>query len=172
MKDDLYDYVEEHSKTVGEDKNLTFLLDNYKREKKLDEEQSHIVDFLSDWLWENQLGNSKDNLSAKHVNVDPTFNNDHVVFPKGYKQVIDILKQDLRILTSIPVKRISYSDKVQVITENEEVFEADRVIVTVPLAILQKELIKFEPELPSYKKKAINQTGCGMMDKLVVLFDG
>lgn len=55
------------------------------------------------------------------------------------------------------VKAIEYSgDKIRVEC-SDEAFTCDKVIVSVPLKILQNKLIDFSPELPSDKTKAINE---------------
>lgn len=62
-----------------------------------------------------------------------------------------------KIMLNSPVTAIDHSgDKVIVTTENNGTFEADKVLVTVPLKILQKEMIDFNPEMPSEKQDAIN----------------
>ena len=50
-------------------------------------------------------------------------------------------------------------DKVTVAAESGETFEGDRVIVTVPLPILQQDLIAFSPALPEDKTQALGR-GC------------
>jgi monoamine oxidase len=63
-----------------------------------------------------------------------------------------------------PVNQINYSgDIVAVSTKNGETFTGDKVIVTVPIKILQGGKINFIPALPQEKTKAINN---------VVMVDG
>ena len=59
--------------------------------------------------------------------------------------------------------------KIKVITDKKH-YEADKVIVTVPLGILKKETIKFHPSLPDHKKQAIDNLGMGVLDKIVLKF--
>ena len=49
--------------------------------------------------------------------------------------------------------------------------ETDKVIVTVPLAILNEKVINFSPSLSDEKIKALGRLGQGLMDKLVLVFD-
>lgn len=59
------------------------------------------------------------------------------------------------IVLNSPVKEIDYtSDKVKVKNTSDEIFEADKVIVTVPLTILQEGLIDFKPAYPTNKIEA------------------
>lgn len=50
------------------------------------------------------------------------------------------------------------------------VIEADIVVVTVPLGVLKKDGIKFDPPLPEYKQESINKLGFGVYDKVFVTF--
>ncbi|NRA48658.1 MAG: FAD-dependent oxidoreductase [Phaeodactylibacter sp.] len=61
-----------------------------------------------------------------------------------------------KIVYNSPVTEIDYSGgRVVVKTGNEEVYEADKVLVTVPIRILQQGMISFIPELPGEKAAAI-----------------
>lgn len=62
-----------------------------------------------------------------------------------------------KIVLNSPVTEIDYSaDKVTVTNANNDTFEADKVLVTVPIKILQNESISFVPSLSATKTDAIN----------------
>ena len=59
-----------------------------------------------------------------------------------------------------PVAKINYQqENVQVTDVNSTVYNADHVIVTVPVSILKAKEITFMPELPSYKTQSFRQLG-------------
>ncbi|KAL6049940.1 Peroxisomal N(1)-acetyl-spermine/spermidine oxidase-like [Balamuthia mandrillaris] len=70
---------------------------------------------------------------------------------------------------------------VQVECEDGQVFYADHVVVTVSLGVLKDSIgggeantwagIRFEPELPSWKREAIQRMGFGTVDKVFLLYD-
>jgi len=67
------------------------------------------------------------------------------------------------------------SSTVQVTIQNGNVFEADALVCTLPLGVLkipQNESghIRFVPSLSSTKKNAIQELGCGLLNKCVVSF--
>ena len=65
------------------------------------------------------------------------------------------------------VVEVDYSgDRVTVATSSGETFNADRVIVTVPLALLKAEVIRFCPPLPEKKVDAIRSLGAGIIEKV------
>jgi len=62
-----------------------------------------------------------------------------------------------KITYNVPVKGIDYSsNKIEITSSNGETFTADRVIITVPVKILQNGSISFTPTLPNNKQQAIN----------------
>ena len=67
-----------------------------------------------------------------------------------------------KMILGKPISSIQYSgDKVRLHSTDSESFEADRVIVTVPIKILQNEDIEFIPALPDAKREAINSISMG-----------
>lgn len=65
--------------------------------------------------------------------------------------------QDRLVLNS-PVGEIDYSGSlVRVTTTQGDVYEADKVIVTVPLTMLQNDSITFVPALPAEKRTALDE---------------
>jgi monoamine oxidase len=76
-----------------------------------------------------------------------------------------------RITLNTPVVEVDYSmGKVQLKTETGQVLEADKVLLTVPLKILQSEHIAFVPMLPKVKTDAIGQVSVGDGIKIFVEF--
>ncbi|MEO1260974.1 MAG: NAD(P)/FAD-dependent oxidoreductase [Bacteroidota bacterium] len=63
-----------------------------------------------------------------------------------------------KIVYNSPVSDIDYSgEKVIVKTTNNEIYDADKILVTVPLKILQNNMINFNPGLPAEKTEALTQ---------------
>lgn len=94
----------------------------------------------------------------------PTFNDDKFVNSTWFDFLDGLVTPELkeRIHYNTPVNKIEYSDtndtdKVIVSTTSGEEFIADKVLITVPIKMLQKDYIKFEPALPEEKIKAINK---------------
>ena len=76
-----------------------------------------------------------------------------------------------RIVYNAPVASIDYSGaQVTVVTTDQTVYTADKVILTVPLAILQARSISFTPALPSAKLNIIDDTEMGPGFKAFIEF--
>ncbi|KAI4878710.1 hypothetical protein NFI96_013480 [Prochilodus magdalenae] len=119
---------------------------------------------------------------SEYVELDGEFYN--CLGTGGYQALLEVLLKRLppgTIQSSKPVKRIQWdlkgtgstvkSHPVKVICENDEIFEADHVIVTVSLGVLkQRAATMFEPALPKSKMDAIEKLGFGTVDKIFLCF--
>ena len=67
------------------------------------------------------------------------------------------------------VTRLS-NNRVRVETAQGQIYDADAVVVTLPLGVLKKGVVKFEPSLPLYKQQVINRMGFGALNKVMLKF--
>ena len=127
--------------------------------------------FLSS-MFEHELGADIADLSIVSYDGGGYLRGGDVVFPEGYVQIVDALSFGHDIRLNHPVELIDYSgDKVSVNTSSGEAFEADRVIVTVPLGILKDGLVSFEPQLPARTQQSIDSLAMGVLNRTCLLFD-
>lgn len=76
-----------------------------------------------------------------------------------------------KIILNKPITEINYQgDKVILSTNNNETFEADKVLITTPVKTLQNEQIAFQPSLPTDKKEAIDKIFMGDGIKIFIEF--
>ncbi|KAK3569016.1 hypothetical protein QTP86_021570, partial [Hemibagrus guttatus] len=115
---------------------------------------------------------------SKYIALDGEFLN--CLGPGGYQAILDLLLNGLpsgTILNNTAVKSIQWDKDeeedhaVQVICENDQIFDADHVIVTVSLGVLKQQArTMFEPALPKSKLDAIERLGFGTVDKIFLCF--
>lgn len=75
------------------------------------------------------------------------------------------------IVLKTPITQIDYTDSTVVLTDNSgTTHSADKVIVTIPITILQEEYIQFIPALPATKVDAFNKIGMGAGMKVFLKF--
>lgn len=75
------------------------------------------------------------------------------------------------IMFNAPVASIDYAGKdIRVMTKDHQVFDAQKVIITVPITILQSEDIQFYPPLPQEKKAAFQKIGMDAGMKVFLKF--
>jgi monoamine oxidase len=76
-----------------------------------------------------------------------------------------------KIVLNKVVNQINYQgDKVLLSTKSNETYEADKVLITIPIKTLQNEQIAFQPALPKEKKEAINNVFMGDGIKIFIEF--
>lgn len=89
---------------------------------------------------------------------------------EGYTTLLQQLAEGLDIRLSTPVQRIQWGATGAEIITAQGTFEADRVVITLPLGVLQAGDVTFEPPLPPEKLTAIQALGAGHVDKLILKF--
>lgn len=95
---------------------------------------------------------------------------DHCFLPGGNVKLINALAEDIPIKYGKTVHTIEYGSEGVKVFVGEEIYEADMALCTIPLGVLQRNMLKFEPELPQRKLDAIKKLGFGLLNKVVMLF--
>ncbi|WP_417482004.1 FAD-dependent oxidoreductase [Maricaulis sp.] len=89
----------------------------------------------------------------------------------GFDRLAQSLAAGLDIRLGQRVEQISYHGSGVSVTTAGGSEQADVVVVTVPLGVLQAGHIRFEPGLPPAKTAAIAALGSGLLNKCVLKFD-
>ncbi|OTG91970.1 flavin monoamine oxidase family protein [Acinetobacter sp. ANC 3813] len=111
-------------------------------------------------------------LSSQYQNYEGYFEGDEVIFPKGYAQIIHHLAQDLQIQRNIHVQKISIkSGYAEIQAQNNQTFQASKIVIAVPLGVLKKQHIQFNPPLPDAYCHAIKNMGFGSFNKVFFQLD-
>uniref|UniRef100_A0A6I8QFY2 [histone-H3]-N(6),N(6)-dimethyl-L-lysine(4) FAD-dependent demethylase n=1 Tax=Xenopus tropicalis TaxID=8364 RepID=A0A6I8QFY2_XENTR len=109
--------------------------------------------------------------SWDHNEFFAQFAGDHTMLGAGYSMVIDKLAEGLDIRLNTPIRNVDYtSQEVRITAADGQTFTAQKALVTVPLALLQKGAIQFNPLLPEKKVKAIHSLGAGVIEKIALQF--
>jgi monoamine oxidase len=93
----------------------------------------------------------------------------------GYGTLIEFLKDKIiaaggTIILSEPVTEIQWSEgNIKILTTTGKSIPAEKVVITVPLGVLQKKSIRFTPELP-YHEQAFESMGFGGVIKFLFEF--
>jgi monoamine oxidase len=109
-------------------------------------------------------------LSAQYWDYDEGFEGDDVVFPEGYDQIPLALALELDIRLEHIVTAVEYDETGVVVRTEQGDFEAYYAIVTVPLGVLKRGAIVFDPPLPSAKQQAIERLHMGLLNKVYLRF--
>ncbi|CAI9088574.1 OLC1v1022931C1 [Oldenlandia corymbosa var. corymbosa] len=111
-------------------------------------------------------------LSAAYWDQDDPYEmgGDHCFLAGGNWGLIRALCKGVPILYGKTVQTIRYGDEGVEVVAGDQVFEADMVLCTLPLGVLKKKTVRFEPELPQRKLQAIERLGFGLLNKVAMLF--
>lgn len=119
---------------------------------------------------ENYEGADSSNLSARTYGNTDAWPGENCFLTSSYEPILEGLVKKCRIDLNTVVKEINLREKnVEIITEHS-IFYADAVLVTLPLGILKKNIVKFNPPLPHNKIKAIQTIGMGLFNIIAMKF--
>ncbi|ELT93319.1 hypothetical protein CAPTEDRAFT_177732 [Capitella teleta] len=141
--------------------------------KVFTEEHEKLLAFYMSNL-EYACGCSLSDLSALHWDHTERllqFNGPSCFVTQGFGSVLEQLAEGLNIRCDHQVDEIDYTgDKIKVSFTGGKFYDADQIIVTVPLRVLQTENIAFNPSLPETKYDAIQNLGAGIIEKVALKF--
>lgn len=87
----------------------------------------------------------------------------------GYTALINYLGTNIELITNQAVQHILWQPGHVTVKTHDHTYTANKVLVTVPINILQNESIQFSPALPAYTAAA-QQIGWGTVIKFNLLF--
>lgn len=129
--------------------------------------------------WQSYYAGNWDDLSVGSMAVDREYQGEQYIIKNGgYAQLIKKYESDIeanggKIIDKTIVKKIKRrkDGKVEIRCRGESCpVIVDCAVVTVSLGVLKSGSIKFIPELPAYKREAIDRLGFGVYDKVFVEF--
>jgi len=129
------------------------------------------VEFFANAMIEQDAAADSRDISLAGLWKDEGFDGPDVIFPEGYDALVKALARGLDVRLNTWVSSINYTNKQVEVGTSNGVFKADHVIVTVPLGVLKKNKIAFEPQLPEQKQAAINSLSMGVLNKVYLAFD-
>ncbi|XP_030830284.1 lysine-specific histone demethylase 1B [Strongylocentrotus purpuratus] len=99
------------------------------------------------------------------------FAGDHCLLKEGYHTVFTELAKGLDVRLQHQVTAVNHSaDDITITLKDGQTLTAQKVLLTIPLALLQSEVISFTPPLPEDKLEAINSLGSGIIEKIGLQF--
>lgn len=110
-------------------------------------------------------------LSSQGFYDDKTFDGEDLIITNGYDNVANYLAKELDIRLNTRINAIDYTnDKIEISTNNGT-YQADKVLITVPLGVLKKGVIDFKPTLPNATQRAIDGLQMGAVNKFLLVWD-
>ncbi len=116
------------------------------------------------------LGDEPENISA--LDYARLWSGDDLLVPSGYGALAENYARGLDIHTATPVTAIDYSGAGVALETPAGRVTARAAIITVPVGVLQKGVIRFAPSLPGVTRDGLNGLGMGALTKIGLRFDG
>lgn len=139
--------------------------------------QSENFSILEKTLFDNKLksignyeGASTGSLSARLYGDIGIWPGKNCFLTTSYQPIVEGLAKKCRIELNTIVKEINLCEKNIEIITHSSVYTADYVVITLPLGVLQKNIVKFNPSLPKNKLKAIQSSGMGLFNITALRF--
>jgi len=88
----------------------------------------------------------------------------------GYNAITDLLARGLDIRLRQVVRSVRLAGSGVVVATAEQAYFADRVVCTLPLGVLKRGDVEFDPPLPAAHQGAIARIGNGLLNKIVLAF--
>lgn len=89
---------------------------------------------------------------------------------EGYSAIYQKLARDVPVELNAVVTHIDWSDGVTVTLDDGRQFAAERIIITLPVGVLQSDAVTFHPPLPDDKTSAIDGMVMGPVIKMIYRF--
>uniref|UniRef100_A0A8C6T312 [histone-H3]-N(6),N(6)-dimethyl-L-lysine(4) FAD-dependent demethylase n=1 Tax=Neogobius melanostomus TaxID=47308 RepID=A0A8C6T312_9GOBI len=143
-------------------------------DKRMDFHFNAILDVVSEWRKDKSQSQDQP-LGEKVQEVKKNFLQESgMQFSDLEEKVLQFHLSNLEFACGSPlgqVQSIDYSgDHVKVTSTNGSQWTAQKVLVSVPLTLLQKNFIQFNPPLSERKMKAIHSLGAGIIEKVALQF--
>ena len=152
------------------DISLDTALDRIQAQQNLTENERRELNFAISAEIESEYAADASDLSLYNWDQDEGFGGESVLFPSGYGQIGKGLALGLDIRLNVRVKRIEYGDREVRIQTDQNIFAADRVLVTLPLGVLKSGSVVFSPVLSDEKLASIRRLGMGILNKVYLRF--
>ena len=151
---------------------LRSILDEYLETHAFTTSQRRYLEHLLNTTVEHEYGADLADLSLEGVDGGSEYGGSDVLFPGGYGQIVEALADGLDVRLGQAVTAIDHSGAHVVATTAAGArFEADRVVITLPLGVLRNGLVSFSPPLPPAKRQAIADLKMGVLNKTCLLFE-
>lgn len=140
------------------------------QDKVLDERERQALHYVLASQIEHEYGADAAEMSLYYWDEGEEFGGHHRLFPAGYGQLVEALAEGLDIRLRHAVQRVSYDKRGVTVETTQGPFKAQCALVTLPLGVLKRGSVHFDPPLPARKQKAIERIGMGLLNKVYLRF--
>lgn len=162
--------VEERAYELDRDVSMEAAIEDELEDEELSDFEERALAWRAETL-EVAAGADLAEMSLLGGDDDDEFGGVDRLFPGGYHALVAGLARDLDVRLETPVRTVRWGEDGVVVVAGGERFEADAVICTVPLGVLQRGGVRFSPGLGPAKTRALRQLAMGTLNKLALRFE-
>lgn len=160
----------ERARMRGGDTSIRLVTDELLSQLRGVPEARSYLNFYLNTEIEHDYAGSASSLSNSWFDDDRGYSGGDVLLSQGFGTLVEFLARDLSIELGQTVREIDWNAAPVRVKTDKQDFTADRVLVTLPLGVLQSRSVGFTPELPSVTRNAIDKLGMGVLNKCVLRF--
>ena len=135
-------------------------------------EQQMSLDIYVTCDIEDEWGAAASDLDAKYFDRAQGFEGGDMLITGGYSKIFNGIADREPVVLETTVSTIQQNTiGCQVSTNSGQSYCCDFVICTVPLGVLKKQIIKFDPPLSNQKLTSIEKMGFKTLNKIFVIFE-
>lgn len=135
-----------------------------------DAETIRLLNFIVSSEIEQEYAGSAERLSTHWYDSAEAFEGEDVLLAQGFQIIVQHLAKGLSIRTNEIVRRVDWSQSaIKVVTESGS-FQADKVLLTLPVGVLKAGSVEIVPPLPPAKVEAISKLEMGVLNKCCLRF--
>ncbi|CAF1195658.1 unnamed protein product [Adineta steineri] len=168
-------FVREETRMSSSNISFADYVNLFAQKKKFNEKQRSTLYNFAYFTIADREGTELESISAKgYLDRSSVFYGEEpVICDIGFMAITDYLAKNLtNIRFGEIVTKIDYNKNlVKVSTKNGQIYQAEFVLITVPLGVLKSKQIEFNPQLPQWKLDAIDRIGFGYYEKIYLLWD-
>ncbi len=161
----------EEAAELDQDISVQRVLDEYFDISTLSPKEQRYFKAAVSFFFEQDLAADTSKLSAHHFDEGSGFGGDEVIFLEGYDALVHYLAEGQNVRLNEVVTDIEHDETGVTVRTNSGTFEANRVLVTLPIGVLKAGKVAFDPPLPEKKQAAIDVLGLAVLNKLYLQFD-
>lgn len=165
-----FEQAREYAEDQNHDVSLQAALEVVLRAAPLTTQDLRLLNYAINTTFEHEYAADSSQLSAWYFDEQDQFDGGDVIFSQGYRMIGDFLAQHLAIRLNHVVQRVTYDDSGVTIEAVQGAWHAQGALITVPLGVLQRGSITFEPLLPAAKQQALERVGMGLLNKCSLVF--
>jgi monoamine oxidase len=160
----------ERARMTGTDTSIRQVADQLIDQYRSAPEARPYLNYILNSEIEHEYAGSASSLSNRWYDDDREYSGGDVLLASGFGALPGYLARDLRIELNQTVQEIDWSGLPVRVKTDKEAFSADRVLVTLPLGVLQSRSVRFAPLLPPLLQNSIDRLGMGVLNKCVLRF--